>query len=76
MPSRDLRAGLRGRSGYRTIRVRGTRGRTFNATLTTRTNATTGNFKIRSGAFRPTVTGATKNVTHGDRTADTFEERY
>jgi hypothetical protein len=76
MPSKDLRAGLKGRSGYRTIRLRGSRGRTFNATLTTRTNATTGTFKIRSGAFKPVVSGATKNVTQGHKAADTFVDRY
>ena len=76
MPSKDLRAGLKGRSGYRTIRVQGSRGRTFNATLTTRTNATTGTFKIRSGGYKPSVSGATKNTTHKDKTASTFIDRY
>ena len=76
MPSKDLRTGLRGKSGYRTVKVFGTRGRSFNETLTTRTNATTGTYKIRSGAHRPSVAGATKNVTSKAKANSTFEDRY
>lgn len=76
MPSRDLRAGLKGRSGYRTVKVYGTRGRSYNATLTTRTSATVGTFKVRSGQHKPSVAGATKNVTSKAKVASTFEDRY
>ena len=62
MPIKDMRPGVKGRSGYRTVSVRGTRGRTFNGTVVTRTNATTLNVKVRSGAHRPLTSGSTKGT--------------
>ena len=73
MPIKDLSPGLKKRTGYRTVTVRGSRGRTFNGTVTTRTNATTLNVKVRSGAHRPTVTGSTKGTM--TKTANTWVDR-
>jgi hypothetical protein len=73
MPIKDMRPGLKGRAGHRTVTVRGTRGRTFNGTVATRTNATTLNVKVRSGAHRPLVSGATKGTM--TKTANTWVDR-
>jgi hypothetical protein len=71
MPNKDMRAAVKGRSGYRTVTVRGTRGRSFNGTMVTRTNGTTLNIKVRSGAYRPLTSGSTKATTTA-RTANTW----
>jgi hypothetical protein len=74
MPRKDLRANVRGKSGYTTVTYHGTRGRTFNATLTARTNATTGSMKVRSGAYRPTLASKAKAST-AKPAADTWSQR-
>jgi hypothetical protein len=74
MPVKDMRPGLKGRAGYRTVTVRGTRGRTFNGTVATRTNGTTLNVKVRSGAYRLLTSGSTKGAVL-PRTANTWTDR-
>jgi len=76
MPSKNLRAGVKGRAGKHNVIIRGTRGRTFAGIVAVRTNATTGDIKIRSGAHKPLVSGATQNTTHKSKTASTFEQRH
>jgi hypothetical protein len=63
MPNKDLSPGLKKRTGLRTVSVRGTRGRSFNGTVNTRTSGTTLNVRVRSGAYRPLTSGSTKATT-------------
>lgn len=74
MPRKDIRTSVKNRSGYVTVTYHGTRGRTFNGTMVTRTNATTGNIKVRSGGYKPTLTGKAKAST-AVPAADTWETR-
>lgn len=74
MPRKDIRTNVKNRSGYVTVTYHGTRGRTFNATMVTRTNATTGTLRLRSGAYKATLTGKAKSSTV-PAAADTWETR-
>lgn len=74
MPRKDIRTNVKSRSGHLTVTYVGTRGRTFNGTMVTRTNATTGTIKVRSGGYEPTLTGKAKASTV-PAAADTWEVR-
>jgi hypothetical protein len=74
MPRKDLRTNIKNRSGYTTVTYHGTRGRTFNATMVTRTSGTVGTLRLRSGAYKATLAGKAKASTAVEA-ADTWSLR-